>query len=140
MAVAIAAGAIAFVATHKVRCARCPDDTVWLQREFALTEAQTLAIEKLRAAYEPTCVEHCRQIDLAHAKLASLEKSTPRDEAAHAAARTAWENLKNICHAATQRHIRDIAAQMEPAQGRRYLALVEPKIAGHDHHKPSGSK
>jgi hypothetical protein len=41
--------------------------------------------------------------------------------------------LRLVCENAIAVHVREVAAQMSPDQGQRYLALVLPRIAGFDH-------
>lgn len=41
--------------------------------------------------------------------------------------------LEDFCVGEMTKHFRKVAAQMAPAQGERYLAVVLPRIAGHSH-------
>ena len=107
-------------------------EQAWLQREFKLSPEQAVAVEKMQAAYQPVCAEHCRLIMAAHDRLAAHP-----DEAA---ARQEIARLEQICHDATLQHLRDVAAQMSPEQGRRFLALVEPKVSRQQHDGPLGLK
>ncbi|OAM87839.1 periplasmic heavy metal sensor [Termitidicoccus mucosus] len=134
---AIASGLAAFFATHAFRAGSPPGDEMrWLADEFALTPAQAAAIRQLEADYAPVCAEHCRRINEIRARLAALEKNSPDYEAA----RAQWTELVRECNAATMRHLESVAAAMSPGQGRRYLALVVPKLARHEHTQPFGLK
>jgi hypothetical protein len=41
-----------------------------------------------------------------------------------------------VCESAIATHVRECAAHMSPEAGRRYLALVLPKIKDFDHQAP----
>ncbi|MDR2673363.1 MAG: hypothetical protein LBC18_00440 [Opitutaceae bacterium] len=134
---AAASGLAAFFATRAFRAGSPPGDEMnWLADEFALTPAQAAAIKKLADDYAPVCAEHCRRINEARARLAALEKNSPEYEAA----RAQWAGLARECNDATMRHLEAVAAAMSPGQGRRYLALVVPKLARHEHTQPFGLK
>lgn len=113
------------------------DEMAWIKTEFHLTPAQTAAIEKLHDDYGPVCMEHCRLIREARARLNTLnatnQHATPADYAATQAEMT---RLKAVCHDATQKHLEAVAAQMSPAEGRRFLDLTLPKLAGQSHDAP----
>jgi hypothetical protein len=44
--------------------------------------------------------------------------------------------LRSLCEGAIAAHVRKVASLMSPDDGRRYLALVLPKIANFDHTAP----
>ncbi|MDR0352626.1 MAG: hypothetical protein LBI02_04500 [Opitutaceae bacterium] len=134
---AIASGLAAFFATRAFRVSNPSGDEMrWLADEFALTPEQVAVIRKLEADYAPVCAEHCRRINEIRARLATLENNSPDGEAA----RAQWAELVRECNAATMRHLESVAAAMSPGQGRRYLALVVPKLARHEHTHPFGLK
>jgi hypothetical protein len=58
---------------------------------------------------------------------------TNADPAALAAADRRVEELRVVCESAIATHVRQCAAEMSPEAGRRYLALVLPKIKDFDH-------
>jgi hypothetical protein len=134
-ACALAAGLIAFGIT-RWSC-RAPDlngedEVAWLRDEFRLTPAQTAAIEKLHDDYHPVCMEHCRRITQARARLAlATDKTSAQAELAR---------LEAVCHDATQAHLRRVAAVMPPEQAERFLSLVLPKVSGQTHDAPLGLK
>lgn len=109
------------------------DAMAWLRADFHLTEAQFAAIKRLHDGYSAECEAHCAAIQgavLAHAAL----KSAPRPEAAAvAAAERRIEELKAACESAIAAHVRRCAAEMSPEAGRRYLALVLPRVRDFDH-------
>jgi Spy/CpxP family protein refolding chaperone len=134
---AIVSGLAAFFATRALRVGDGDGGEMrWLADEFALTPAQAAAIRKLEADYAPVCAEHCRRINETRARLAALEENSPDCEAA----RAQWTELVRECNAATLRHLESVAAAMSPGQGRRYLALVVPKLTRHGHAQPFGLK
>ena len=55
------------------------------------------------------------------------------DAAALSAANRELAELRQNCETAIARHVRQVAALMAADDGRRYLALVLPKIAAFDH-------
>jgi hypothetical protein len=130
LAVVVAAGSYAI--TRGLMPRGEEDQLAWLTREFKLTPAQTTAVEKLQADYQPVCAGHCRLIMAAHDRLAAA----PNDTAVQAEI----TRLEQMCNQATLAHLREVAAQMAPEQGRRFLTLVEPKVSRHAHQGPFGLK
>lgn len=108
------------------------DQVAWIAREFKLTADQKTAVAKLHDDYLPICSDHCALIVDARERLAAH----PGD-AALAAEVT---RLERRCQLATLGHVRRVAACMAPDQGRRFLALVEPRILEHDHNAAFGLK
>ena len=130
VAVAVAAGS--FGLTRGLLARGDEDQIVWLRREFRLTDDQAAAIARLQANYQPVCMAHCRLILAARDRLAA----TPGDTTAQAEI----TRLEGVCAQATLAHLREIAAQMDSAQGRRFLTLVEPRVSRHEHQGPLGLK
>jgi Spy/CpxP family protein refolding chaperone len=112
------------------------DEMAWMKTEFHLTPAQTAAIEKLHEDYSPVCMEHCRLIREARARLTALDAANQRATPDYAAAQAEMTRLKAVCHDATQKHLKAVAAQMSPDEGRRFLDLTIPKLAGQSHDAP----
>jgi hypothetical protein len=108
------------------------DQVAWLAREFRLTPAQRAEVEKLHCGYLPVCSDHCAMIVDARERLADR----PGDTALQAEV----AQLEIRCQRSTLAHVRQIAACMAPEQGRRFLALVEPRILHHDHQAAFGLK
>lgn len=135
---ALVTGFAAFAITRRCMDHSMPDEMTWLRDEFALTSAQASAIEQLNIAYEPVCADHCERIGKARRHLQALEANpyTPRTELN--AAQAEWQALCDECTTATRAHLEAIAAQMSPAQGRRYLDLVGPKLTQRNPGKPFG--
>ena len=106
------------------------DALAWLRADFHLNDAQFDAIRKLHEAYAPSCAEHCRMIQEAAKAREALQGADP---VAVAAAERKLQELRAVCETAIARHVRQVAAEMSPADGARYLALVLPKIADFDH-------
>ncbi len=129
---AVAVAAASFALTRGLMPRGEEDQMTWLRREFKLTAGQAAAVEKMQAAYQPVCAEHCRLIMEARDRLAAA----PND----AAVQAEIVRLEQKCNEVTLEHLREVAAQMAPGQGRRFLTLVEPKVSRHAHHGPLGLK
>jgi len=106
------------------------DAMEWLRTDFHLDDRQFAAMKKLHEAYAPSCAEHCRLIQEATKARDALQTSDP---AVVAAAERKLQELRTTCETAITVHVRQVAALMSPEDGRRYLALVLPKIANFDH-------
>lgn len=134
LAVVLIVGALSYGLTRLLWPTPPPseDQVVWLTREFALTPAQADEVEKLHDAYVPVCSDHCAQIVDAREKLAT----DPDNPGLQREVR----QLEQVCQEATLEHVRQVAACMDPEQGRRFLALVEPRILHHDHREAFGLK
>jgi hypothetical protein len=98
--------------------AREGDALEWLRVEFKLSDAQFAAIKRLHADYGGTCARHCAAI------MAARERQAPAAEIA---------GLESECVRSMKDHFERVAALMAPDQGRRYLALVLPRIEDYDH-------
>lgn len=132
LAVAVAVAAGSYGLTRNLLPAGEEDQLAWLTREFQLTPAQTAAVEKLQAGYQPVCAGHCQLIMAARTRLAAA----PGD----AAVQAEITRLEQVCSDATRRHLHAVAAQMAPEQSLRFLALVEPKLSRQTHQGPLGLK
>lgn len=108
------------------------DQVTWIAREFDLNADQKSAVEKLHRDYIPVCSDHCAAIVAARERCAAQ----PNDRASQEEV----VRLERVCQQATLAHVRQVAACMSPAQGRRFLALVEPRILRHDHQAVFGLK
>jgi hypothetical protein len=135
----IAAAAIGFMCYHlnsapELHAAvRKGDAMAWLRTDFNLDERQFAEIKRLHAAYAPSCEEHCRMIQEAVKARDVVRKAQEVDPAAAAEAERAVQQLRATCESAITVHVQQVAAVMSPADGKRYLALVLPKIADFDH-------
>lgn len=98
------------------------DSLEWMTREFALTAEQRAAIARLQADYSVVCEAHCAAI------MAARDAGDPAE----------LGRLEAVCTVSTREHLHRVAACMDPEAGRRFLALVEPKLAGHRHEAPLG--
>ena len=106
------------------------DAMAWLRADFHLDDRQFAEVKKLHDAYAPSCEEHCRLIQEATRARDAFKAADP---AAVAAAEQKLQELRATCETAITVHVRSVAVQMSPEAGRRYLALVLPRIAGFDH-------
>lgn len=104
------------------------NELAWLRSEFHLDAVAFAKIKALHAAYEPRCMELCRAIldaDSAVARLSKQSTSLTPD------LRTAIENaarVSNECHLAMREHLYQVAQAMPPAEGRRFLDMMEPRF------------
>lgn len=127
LGVALAACAVSFVVFYavsrpsaEVRAAVQERDAMqWLRAEFHLTDAQFAEIQRLHDGYNAQCAEHCAAI------MAARRSGAPAAEVAR---------LESVCERSMAEHFHRVAAVMDPAQGRRYLEIVLPRVAGYDHH------
>lgn len=113
--------------------ARQGDPMEWLRADFHLSGEQFTAIKNLHDAYAPSCEEHCRLIQEATRLRDAIKGAGHGDAAAMAAAEGRILELRASCETAIARHVRQVAAEMSPADGQRYLALILPRIANFDH-------
>ena len=135
LAAAVAIGAVCY----RMGCdpvlhaaARKGDAMEWLRADFHLNDQQFAAIRQLHDGYSSACDEHCRRIQEAvKARKALLAGGATPGEIQ--AADRQLKELRTICETAIDSHVRQVAALMPPEDGRRYLALVLPKIANFDH-------
>jgi hypothetical protein len=140
LAVIVTLAAVACVITYRlsvdpeVKAAVDKRDAMeWLRTDFDLSDAQFAKIKQLHDSYSLVCEKHCNDImDAARARDA-LKASAGADSVALAAAEKRVQELRQICETAIAAHVRQCAAEMSPAAGQRYLALVLPKIADFDH-------
>lgn len=114
--------------------ARDGDLMAWMRCEFRLTDAQYAEILRLHEAHSERCALHCAAVQKAREQAASARCSG--DSAALAQALEAERDATAICEAATEAHVRRVAAVMSPEDGSRYLAMVLPRLSKMDHRDP----
>ena len=129
-AAAITFGVINFFATRDVRqMAAAPNSELeWLRHEFHLNDAQFKKIADLQSAYAPACNQMCQRIMEANSKLDRLlsgnREITPEVEAAIREAGL----VQYDCRKQMLAHIYRVGAQMNPADGQRYLRLMRARV------------
>ena len=112
--------------------ARQRDALAWLTTEYHLAPEQAAAIGRLHAAYALHCAEHCVAIGEARAAVAQAERAgRPANELAAARDRVAVR--EQVCREAIELHLREVAAQMSPEDGARYLGEFLPRVAAYRH-------
>ena len=134
----LAVAATAYGLTRYLGSRNVEDQWAWLRREFQLSDAQFSRIVALHQAYQPVCAEHCSRIKALQQRIAELERTGATASPDYASAREAWQAVKLECNRATLQHLQRVAAEMAPAEGRRYLALMVPRLAQFDHREPRG--
>ena len=126
LVIALVACAVSFGAFYVINrepaalrdAARAGDALQWLRVEFKLTDAQYATIKHLHEQYSAVCTDHCNEIMAAEKRGAS-----PAEVRA----------LENACVESMTDHFKRVAAVMSPNEGRRYLAIVMPRIHDYDH-------
>ncbi len=131
--VAIAAGVLAFYLMRSLRMAAQDEvlldsmpELAWMKTDLKANDEQLAKVTELHLAYRPTCVELCRRIRAAHAKVDSLAGSkreiTPELEAA------ILEHAKTHaeCKKAMLEHLYRTAALFSPEQAKHYIETVLP--------------
>jgi hypothetical protein len=114
--------------------ARDGDVMGWMRHEFCLNEAQYAEILRLHAQHSAVCAQHCAAVRAAREQVAAAKRSAAGP--ALAAAEQELQQAEAVCRAATEVHVRRVAAAMAPEQGMRYLALVLPRLSSLDHEGP----
>ena len=133
LALALAAGLLGYgltrlaVRTPAAEAAATEAQLDWLAREFSLDDDARAEVARLQAAYEPVCETQCAAVARVQASLRSAG-----DSPARAAAEAELARLKRVCAEATQTHLREVAALMPPAEAKRFLVMMEPRVAHRD--------
>jgi hypothetical protein len=135
LTLATTAGWITYACMHETPPAlatRDDDSLLWLRHEFNLSGETFARIEKLHAEYQVVCEDHCRAIRDSRSALKRLrEAQAPASDVA--AAETKAKQVDLICTTSLETHMREIADVIGGSEGRRYLSVVLPRIAGFDH-------
>jgi Heavy-metal resistance len=100
----------------------------WLRQEFHLSDAQFAKVQALHAAYVPKCDEMCRKIMEANARLEELVSQNNRLSPEIAAAFDRAMAVQADCRKQILAHLYEVSAQMDPAEGRRYFALMKGRV------------
>jgi hypothetical protein len=116
----------------RASAAPADDSLLWLRQEFQLPTAKFARIEKMHADYQIVCEEHCRAIRVSRAELKRLRKASASSTAI-AGAEARAQQVDRICTSSLESHLREIAAVIDGEEGRRYLAIVLPRISQFDH-------
>lgn len=125
----LAVATAAYAVTYYVgRSLQSNDQWTWMQREFHLTPAQLARIQALQAAYKPKCTAGCARIMAAQKDVDRLAGKGLRGTPTYAAAMKKWQDSRRTCNEACYRHMLTVAAVMNPADGKRYLAMMTSRI------------
>ena len=121
---------IHFFATRDLRqMAAAPNSELeWLRHEFHLSDAQFRKIADLQSEYAPVCGEMCQRIMEANTRLDRLlSENREVTPAVEAAIREAG-SVQDDCRKQMLAHIYRVGAQMNPADGQRYLRLMRARV------------
>jgi hypothetical protein len=135
---ALVLAATAYGVTRYLQAQQPEDQWTWLRREFHLSDPQFAQVRALHDAYRPVCADHCRRVLAVRGRMDALEHSGSQGSPEYAAAREEWEAVRQECNRATLAHLREVAAAMNPEDGRRYLSLTVPRVETFDHREPRG--
>jgi hypothetical protein len=100
----------------------------WLRREFQLSEAQFKNIEDLQTSYAPVCDEMCRRIIEANSKVDQLVSDSRAVTPELAGAIREAGIVQQDCRTQMLAHIYRVSAQMNPAEGQRYLRMMKSRV------------
>jgi len=135
----VAVGLAVALACYRWHCdeplhaaARQRDALAWLTAEYHLRPEQAAAIGRLHAAYALRCAEHCMAIGEARDAVAQAERDG-RPASELAAARDRVAARERVCREAIELHLREVASQMSPEDGARYLGEFLPRVAAYRH-------
>lgn len=133
LVVALAVGLLAYWVTRHQQQAERKEvlldsipELAWLRVELNLSDEQFAKASALHVAYRPTCMEMCRSIAAAHAKLETLTQgnraiSPELEEAIRDHARVHAE-----CQVKMLEHLYQTAKLLDAKQSARYLETVLP--------------
>ena len=119
-----------YLATQPMRDISAAPDAglLWLRHEFNLTDAQFAQIKSLHEKYSGRCDAMCQEIMRVNARLDNLisadHEVTPELSSAMEQAALVQAN----CRTAMLAHIYEVAANMEPTQGARYVRMMKGMI------------
>jgi hypothetical protein len=130
LAVAIAV-ACATYAVHfrQQTAARDETEQQWLKREFALSDSQLAAVERLERDYRPVCDGHCADYMAAHSRLEALLAKNAAWRPEMGRAMESLYRSQMECHRDMLKHAYEVSAVMAPDQGQRYLAMILAKLS-----------
>lgn len=136
LALALAAGSLAFIATRLCRCGTSPaparvmldalPELEWLRTELNLTDAQFASVRELHLAYRPRCAEMCHRIGEAHQKNEREARANRGVTPELSAALAAHAQVHLECQEAMLRHLYQTAALLNEHQARHYLDTLLP--------------
>lgn len=116
-------------------CAACAASSVkttdalsWMQRDFALSDAEFAKVCELHNAYIPRCDAMCQRMAAASSRLSSSLQPNPVMTAEAQAALHEYEAARDECQRATLQHVLDTAAVMKPEAGRSFVQKVLPHL------------
>ncbi len=132
LAVALASAVVAYFLVALRRSADMQSlrgsNITWIRTEFGLNDGQFAAVQRLHDDYSGVCAKHCTDVAAARDQLEAIIAANG-SPTARAAAEQRVLDLEAVCNDATRAHLHRVAAAMPPAEGERFLRLVEPHLA-----------
>jgi hypothetical protein len=104
------------------------DPANWVRQEFQLDDAQYARVKQLDDAYYPQCAAMCGRIEQSRGALKSLMMSSPAMTPEIGAALKSDGELRGECRAAMLRHFYEVSQAMPPAEGKRYLLIMQEQV------------
>ncbi len=102
----------------------------WLRDELKLNDAQFSKAGELHVAYRPQCVEMCRRISEAHAKVEAIARSSRGINPELELAIREHARVHAECQEKMLAHLYQTAELMDEDQAARYLEMVLPSALG----------
>ena len=128
VAVAVACAAYVFHFRQKA-AAQDENEQQWLKREFALSDSQMAAVERLERDYRPICDRHCSDYMAAHSRLEALLAKNNGWQPEMGQAMESLYRTQMECHRDMLKHAYEVSAVMAPDQAQRYLAMILSKLS-----------
>lgn len=129
LALAVAAAAATYAFHFHQKAAGGENEQEWLKREFALSDSQLAAIERLERDYRPICDGHCADYLAAHARLEALLAKDGAWRPEMGQAMEALYRTQMECHRDMLKHAYEVSAVMAPDQAQRYLAMILDRLS-----------
>jgi hypothetical protein len=121
----------------EIHAARAEGDPMaWIRAEFKLSPEQATRIDMLHRNYGVVCAGHCREVQAALEAVSAAKANSSAEPERLAAAEHRLQEALATCERATEAHVREVAGCMPPDEGRRYLAMVLPRIHDYEHRGP----
>jgi hypothetical protein len=104
------------------------DPSSWIRQECQLNDTQYARVKQLEDAYAPQCTDLCHQIQQSRdsLKIVVLANTTLTPEVEAALQKD--NAVQQGCREAMLRHFYTVSQAMPPAEGKRYLLIMEAEV------------